>query len=284
MVIPLFFLGHWYASLFAQTFFLHRYSAHRMFQLSKFWERFFFLFTWAAQGSSFLNPRAYAILHRLHHVHSDTAQDPHSPVQHPNVFKLMLHTKDIYYGILKNRIQVAKEYLHGYPTWNGFEQFAEGWISRLFWGTFYVGMYWYFAPAWYWYLLLPLHFLMGPIHGAIVNWAGHKVGYRNFNNSDNSRNTLWFDFVTLGELFQNNHHKFPLKVNFAVRWWEVDPAYHVMRLFNRLGIIKLQRARTVRMRDVQAVAQVAAPAEASHTPLTAAELSAAETTAPVHSN
>ncbi|MFB0944651.1 MAG: acyl-CoA desaturase, partial [Spirosomataceae bacterium] len=26
-----FFIGHWYLSLFSQTFFLHRYSAHKMF-------------------------------------------------------------------------------------------------------------------------------------------------------------------------------------------------------------------------------------------------------------
>jgi len=31
---------------------------------------------------------------------------------------------------------------------------------------------------------------MGPIHGAIVNWAGHKYGYQNFDNGDRSRNTL----------------------------------------------------------------------------------------------
>ena len=33
---------------------------------------------------------------------------------------------------------------------------------------------------WAFFLLLPVHFLMGPFHGAIVNWAGHKYGYRNF--------------------------------------------------------------------------------------------------------
>jgi hypothetical protein len=53
-----------------------------------------------------------------------------------------------------------------------------------------------------------------------------------------SRNTLIFDFVTLGELFQNNHHEFAMSPNFAVRRFEVDPAYLVMRVFAALGIIK----------------------------------------------
>ena len=81
-------------------------------------------------------------------------------------------------------------------------------------------MYFYFATAWWTWLLLPAHYLMGPVHGAIVNWCGHKYGYRNFDNGDASRNTLIFDSVTCGELFQNNHHKYAMSPNFAARWFE----------------------------------------------------------------
>ena len=42
MAILIFFLAHWYLSLFAQTFFLHRYAAHQMFTMSKFWEKVFY--------------------------------------------------------------------------------------------------------------------------------------------------------------------------------------------------------------------------------------------------
>ena len=89
------------------------------------------------------------------------------------------------------------------------------------------------------YLLLPIHFLMGPVHGAIVNWAGHKYGYRNFNEGDHSKNTLFFDFLMLGELFQNNHHHAGSRPNFAAKWWEVDPVYPVLRVFDKMGIIRL---------------------------------------------
>jgi stearoyl-CoA desaturase (Delta-9 desaturase) len=49
MYILIFFLAHWYLSLFSQTFFLHRYAAHQMFTMSKSWEKFvynsgFFIF------------------------------------------------------------------------------------------------------------------------------------------------------------------------------------------------------------------------------------------------
>ena len=100
-----------------------------------------------------------------------------------------------------------------------------------------------FATAWWMYLFLPIHFLIGPIQGAIVNWAGHKYGYRNFpGEKDHSKNTLFIDFLMLGELFQNNHHKLPNRANFAVKWYEFDPTYPIVKLLHATGIIKLRTA------------------------------------------
>ena len=90
-------------------------------------------------------------------------------------------------------------------------------------------------------LLLPIHWLMGPIHGAIVNWFGHKLGYRNFATPDKSRNTLVWDALTMGELFQNNHHRAPLRTNFAARWFEIDPTYLIIVGLRILGIVKPAR-------------------------------------------
>jgi stearoyl-CoA desaturase (Delta-9 desaturase) len=112
----------------------------------------------------------------------------------------------------------------------------------------YTAFYAVFAHGWLW-ALLPVQFVMGPVHGAIVNWCGHRYGYRNFDSEDVSRNTLVFDFVTLGELFQNNHHKYAMRPNFAVRPWELDPAYQVMRLFAWLGIIEMKPMRELEERE-----------------------------------
>jgi len=244
MAIPLFFIGHWYLSLFSQTFFLHRYSAHRMFTLNKFWERFFWIFTYITQGASFLNPRGYAILHRLHHIHSDSAQDPHSPRHSTNIFTMMWRTKKMYEGYVNNKIHASNEVEANIPQWKGFEKFAESGFSRIAWGTLYVLFYIYFAGSdWWWYPLLLVHFIIGPVHGAIVNWFGHWLGYRNFKNNDDSRNTLPMDVLMMGELFQNNHHHHPLKINFAVKWFELDPTWQIMKLLNFLKIIKLKRSK-----------------------------------------
>ena len=238
MVIAIFFVGHWVSSVFFQTFFQHRYAAHRMFTLSKFWEKTFYLMTYITQGSSFLVPRGYAILHRMHHAYSDTPKDPHSPHQQPNYFKMMWVTKNIYHGFAHNEVEPEARFEGGMPVWPAIDRLGRSWIGRMAWVAGYTGVYLVFATHWWMFLLLPLHYVMGPIHGGIVNWCGHKYGYHNFENGDRSKNTLVFDFVTLGELFQNNHHKFGMSPNFAARWFEVDPTYQVMKVMNWMGIIK----------------------------------------------
>lgn len=241
-----FFVGHWMLSVFCQTFFLHRYGAHRMFTMNKFWERCFYLLTFVGQGPSFLDPRAYAVLHRMHHAYSDTEKDPHSPLYYKEVFTMMWDTKLRYDDFAYDKKEPEARFDGGVPEWNLIDRLAQNWGVRILWCALYVGFYVAFAPSIWWYLLLPAHFLMGPIHGAIVNWGGHKYGYQNFENGDASKNSLWWDFLTWGELFQNNHHKFGMAPKFAARWFEIDPAWYVIKLLNAVGIVRL--ASTQKMR------------------------------------
>ena len=122
-------------------------------------------------------------------------------------------------------------------------------------GALYSVPYFFLATHWWQWALLPLQWVMGPIHGAIVNWCGHKYGYRSFDNGDQSRNTLPFDMVTMGELFQNNHHKYPMSPNFAARRFEIDPTWQVMRVLARLRVIEIatpQRAVYPQLREAAA--------------------------------
>jgi stearoyl-CoA desaturase (delta-9 desaturase) len=80
------------------------------------------------------------------------------------------------------------------------------------------------------YFLMPIHLLMGAVHGAIVNRAGHMIGYRNHHTDDHSKNTLVIDILTVGELFQNNHHNNGSNPKFANKRREIDPTYLVMKI------------------------------------------------------
>jgi stearoyl-CoA desaturase (delta-9 desaturase) len=175
----------------------------------------------------------------MHHKYSDTDKDPHTPHKSSNVFSMMWKTKDIYNDILNGK-KVDKSLTKDLPSWNLIEVSGDSWISRVLWGTFYALIYIGFVPndMWYLFLLLPIHFLMGPVHGAIVNWSGHMYGYQNFDNNDKSRNSLAIDVLMMGELYQNNHHKLPNRANFAFKWFEFDPTYPIIRLLGWLGIIK----------------------------------------------
>lgn len=241
MAVLIFFLAHWFLSLFCQTFFLHRYASHKMFIMSRFWERFFYGFTILVQGSSFLNPRAYAIMHRMHHAYSDTEKDPHSPHFFKDVWEMTMRTKDIYMNYAKYKVEPEKAFQGNYPEWPLMDKISNMWSVRILFGLGYFLFYWFFATEWWMFLLLPVHFFMGPVHGAIVNWCGHKYGYSNYDNHDHSKNSLPLDFLLMGELMQNNHHKSPNSVNFAKKWFEFDPTYPIVLLLNKLRVIRLRK-------------------------------------------
>ncbi|HVD98911.1 MAG TPA: acyl-CoA desaturase [Cytophagaceae bacterium] len=240
MAILIFFLCHWYLSLFAQTFFLHRYAAHQMFTMNKFWERVFYIMTWIFQGSSFLSPYAYGVMHRMHHAYADTEKDPHSPKYSHNLFDMMWKTKNIYNDILKHRIRIDAKFTRNVPYWKFMEKLGDTWFIRIGWGVAYSLFYIHFATAWWEFLLLPVHYLMGPIHGAIINWFAHKFGYVNYKVNDTAKNLLPFDFLMFGEGYHNNHHKFGGRANFGIKWHEFDPAYPIILLMNKLHIIRLK--------------------------------------------
>lgn len=229
----------WYSSLFCQTFFQHRYAAHRAFMMSSFWEKIFFVFTYIAQGSSYMSPRTYAIMHRMHHAYTDTAKDPHSPEFSRNVFEMMFRTRNIYNRIHKGRFDVEERFTHHLPEWKSFDRLASSLLSRILWAFGYLALFLLLSPSLWYLLLLPVVITMGAFHGAIINWFAHKYGYRNFKLKNTSQNLLVVDVLMLGESYHNNHHKNPGAINFGKRWHELDPVFPVIKALAWLRIIKI---------------------------------------------
>lgn len=241
LYILLFFAFHWYASLFFQTFYLHRYAAHAMFKMSKFWEWLFNILTFIFQGSSYLSPYAYGILHRMHHQYADTPNDPHSPIYDKNIFRMMWKTKLIYNAILEDRYDADPSIMETVPPRQKVDYIGDWWPIRVAWGTAYALVYVFYAPHWAYFFLLPIHFLMGPVHGAVINWYAHRIGYTNHEVSDTSKNLMPWDLIMFGEGLHNNHHKWGGRPKFANKWWEFDPAYPIIWTFNLLHIIRFKK-------------------------------------------
>lgn len=241
LIILLFLAIHWYSSLFMQTFLQHRYAAHGAFSMTKFWERFFYLVAYITQGSSYISPRAYGIMHRMHHAYTDTDKDPHSPKFDDSIFKLMWHARQVSSDLYDGKLVPEPRFLKNLPDWPMLDKVAYSAWSRIGWVSFYSLVYVLFAPSGWWFLLLPVHFLMVPIQGMVINWFAHKYGSVNFKMKNTSTNLFKVDVLMMGEAYHNNHHKNPSSTNFGFRWYELDPTYFMIRIFNRLGIIRIRK-------------------------------------------
>jgi stearoyl-CoA desaturase (delta-9 desaturase) len=185
----------------------------------------------------------------MHHAYADTPDDPHSPKYDQNLFKMMWKTKMTYSSITNKEVEVEERFTEGVPQWHSFDTFARSWYSRLFWGASYFFVYWTFVDVWWLWLLLPLQWMLSPVHGAIINWFAHVYGYRNFEVGDTSKNFLPVDFLMMGESYHNNHHKYGSRANFGgVRWHEIDPTYQIIKVLNKLGVITLAKQKEVSLK------------------------------------
>lgn len=237
MVILIFFIIHWYLSFFLQSFFYHRYTAHRHFIMTDKTEKFFYIASFLTHGSSYMSPYVYGIMHRLHHIHTDTEEDPHSPSYHPGFWGTMWQTRNSYHAIFKENVTVDAKLKKDLPRWDAFDKIAHNWLTRVFWIMLYTGFYIVFASAWWMYLLLPFTVIMCTFQGAIINWWAHTFGYVNYQMPNTSTNIMPIDFLFIGDAYHNNHHKFPGRANNAHRWFELDPIYYFTCLLGKLKII-----------------------------------------------
>jgi len=245
MALLLFIVIHWYCSLFFQSVFHHRYAAHAMFSMSKGWERVFYIGCFLTQGSSYISAGTYGLMHRLHHAHTDTEEDPHSPSNTPNVFAMMWETRNNYINLYTGKTTADDKYKKGLPEWAAFDKIVHNWIMRVIWIAVYIAIYAYLATAWWMFLFLPLTIAMGSFQGVAVNWWAHRFGYENFKMNNTSKNILPFDIIFWGEAYHNNHHKHPTTPNNATRWFEWDMGYQAMRLLHKLKIIRITRPAVV---------------------------------------
>lgn len=225
--------------MFAVTAFYHRYFAHRSFRTSRATQ---FVFAVIGASSVQRGPLWWAAHHRNHHLHSDTALDPHSPSQRGFFWSHMgwFLTPEGFRTDWKRIPDLAR-----YPELRWLDRFDV--IAPIVLATLLYGL-----GAW----LRSASPTLGVTGAQLVVWGfcistvtlfhatvtinslAHRFGSRRFPTRDGSRNNLWLALLTFGEGWHNNHHFYPGSARQGFRWWELDLTYYALKLMALCGLVR----------------------------------------------
>lgn len=194
----------------------------------------------AVEGSVF----KWVGLHRLHHRHSDTPEDPHSPHNHGSgVWGTLLgfwhaHIGWCFHPEPAGRNDCVKDLARSpslsvasalWPLWILLGLLIPtviGGLIQLSWLGALTGLIWGG--------LLRI-FLVHHVTWS-VNSACHLWGRKEFDSPDESRDNFVFGLLALGEGWHHTHHAFPTSARHGLRWWQIDMSYWLIRTMERLGL------------------------------------------------
>ncbi len=216
-------------SVLFTTIYLHRAKTHRGLELHPAVELVMHLELSLFTG---VVPRQWVAVHRKHHHFSDQEGDPHSPylrglwgVLFGNYFFYRKEAADPQ-TIRKYTPEWKNDLLDRLPLMN------YGALGGLAIFMLLFGWAWG-AAAW------AFHVVAYIMLNSTINSVCHMIGYRNFDNT--ATNLQWVAFLTAGEGLHNNHHEYPTSALFALRGAEIDPAWPVIRLLERLKLAKIKQ-------------------------------------------
>jgi stearoyl-CoA desaturase (Delta-9 desaturase) len=201
------------------TVYLHRGLSHRAIRFARPADVLFKTLIWVSTG---IKVREWVAVHRKHHAHTDTPDDPHSPAvsgwRTVQVMNLAMYRRAAH-----DRANIDKYAKDLAPTradrWL-FDRSSVGLLAGI--GVLCLVFGWQVG------LLASFvhvnYYLAG---SAAVNAIGHHFGRRRYDNS--ATNLQWLAFLTAGEGLHNNHHAAPTSAKLAHRWYEIDPGWFVIK-------------------------------------------------------
>ena len=223
------------------SIFYHRGLCHRAVTLKPWMVRFV-----ATTGNwlTGLDPKGWICMHRLHHAHSDTEADPHSP-SNGGILSVFFAQHKAYERVLVGLYRGEAKYVAAVADLD----FPVHWLNtKRLWLLplvihLGIGLVIGYTTG-YWLLgsCYAVGLMCHPIQGWLVNSFGHAHGPRNFETPDDSRNNKWVARFILGEGYQNNHHAYPASAKFAYTPQEFDMGYWLCRVCQRLGLLTINKA------------------------------------------
>ena len=221
-------------TIFAVTLYLHRSQAHRGVDFHPVIAHFFRFWTWLTTS---MITREWVAIHRKHHAKCETEEDPHSP-QFKGIKTVFWRGVELYREARGMREDI-EQYGKGAPS---------DWIERHLYTPYATlgpvlllfvsfGLFGFAGVA-----LWAIQMAWIPFWAAgVVNGLGHWWGYRNFATTDTATNlTPWALWIG-GEELHNNHHAFPSSAKFALRRWEFDIGWAVIKGLEKVKLAKVLR-------------------------------------------
>ncbi len=229
------------------TVYLHRGLAHRAVTFTRPAHAVFKTLVWLSTG---IKIREWVAVHRKHHAHTDTAEDPHSPAV-SGWKTVQIKNLGMYRAAAHDQANIDKYARDLAPTAWDRVLFDRSWLGLLM-GTALLCL----GFGWQVGLLAALihvnYYLAG---SAAVNAIGHHFGRRPYENS--ATNLQWLAFMTAGEGLHNNHHAAPTSAKLSHRWYEVDPGWFVIKPLTWMRLAK------VRLSEMKLVGRARASANAA---------------------
>lgn len=234
-------VGMYISTTLGITVGFHRLFVHRSFETAK-WIKVILaiLGSMAIQGDLI----TWVGLHRRHHEHSDTPEDPHSPHHHgesiagwikgywhahigwffdPTPADLDRYVKDL----LKDETLRTVSKL--FPLWVVLSLLLPaciGGIASQSWTGFWGGIVWGGLVR----IFLVHHVTWS------VNSACHIWGEQTYASNDMSRDNLLFGILAMGEGWHNTHHAFPTSARHGLRWFQPDVSYLLIKALAMIGL------------------------------------------------
>lgn len=172
----------------------HRYLSHKSFLISNdITKKIGVILGCLATAGS---PITWVGTHRRHHLFSDKKGDPHS-IKNDGWLRTYFHLWKPFF--------IGKEHIKDICKDSFLKRIHRYYPFIIF---FYAGLLFLFDPCFLIFAYcLPATFAFHAF--GLVNTFGHQHGYKNWEISNNSTNSWIANFLTWGEGWHNNHHRFP---------------------------------------------------------------------------
>jgi stearoyl-CoA desaturase (delta-9 desaturase) len=208
----------------------HRLLTHRGFVCGRWLRR---LLAWMGGAALQGGPAWWVSVHRRHHRAADREGDPHSPLA------------GFFHGhvgwVLRGDETDAADHNKLVPDVSG----DDPWMRVMDRGLLFIlpwaltGVFCFAVAGWRGVLWGTLIRTLAMWHVTwCVNSVCHVWGSRPNRTRDESGNVWWVALLTFGEGWHNNHHARPAAAMHGWRWYEVDVSGYVIRLLERLGLVR----------------------------------------------